>query len=116
MAEQRQEGRFLTTWSGDLRKSFRILPTTQSGNEDLLAFINGNEGDRREDVHARLPYDQSRARPPVAPATAAADDVDDDTARPNPKRYREQRQVFENCGLLREATAAASASRNSAGR
>jgi len=93
----------LRTWSGSLHKSFRLLPTAQFDNRDLLAFLNSEDGAHWKDVYARLPYDASRSG--GAPqeddevveqnqADAAAEGV------PDPKRYRDLKQVLETSGLL----------------
>lgn len=88
----------LATWSGSLHKSFRVLPIGAFGNEDLMAFLDGEEGELWESVHARLPYDPERARQ----AAEDDDEEEDANAGPDPKRYRDLRQVVENCGLLWE--------------
>lgn len=87
----------LLTWSGSLHKSFRLLPTAGFGNEDLMAFLNSEEGDDKDQVLARMEYDRSRA-------VGASDPVEDDDADaddgPDPKRYRDMKQVLEASGLL----------------
>lgn len=91
MAKQRRRGRNdqLTTWTGSLHKSFRILPTGGFSNDDLLAFLKCEEGASWQVAFNNLPFDSSRSQRPAA-------------SDPDAKRYRDPRQVFENCGLLWE--------------
>lgn len=77
----------LTTWSGALHKSFRVLPTEQFGNEDLLAFLQSEDGTHKDDVLAKMPYDAARSSGST-------------TGGPNPKRYRDMKQVIETIGLM----------------
>jgi hypothetical protein len=92
----------LKKWSGSLHKSFRLLPTAQFGNEDLLAFLNSEDGVHWRDIYDRLPYDASRSggRGRAAREEDQSDEEDDGEGVPDPKRYRDPKQVFETCGLL----------------
>ncbi|MFO0829070.1 MAG: hypothetical protein U0572_13105 [Phycisphaerales bacterium] len=80
----------LRTWSGALHKSFRLLPTTNFPNDELRAFLVGGSGTPAAEVLAALPFDTSRSNR-------------DGAERPDPKRYRDAKQVFEASGLLWEA-------------
>jgi len=73
-------------WSTSLRQTFRLLP---DASENLRVFLDSDE-EHRDDVLARLPYDAARAG-----GTG--------TGGPNPKRYRDGRQVFRSVGLVYEA-------------
>lgn len=77
----------LTTWSGSLHKSFRILPSNNFGNDDLLAFLQAEEGAPKEQVLRRLPYERSRSPGQMADL-------------PDERRYRDLKQVLETCGIL----------------
>ncbi|WP_295540833.1 hypothetical protein [uncultured Pseudacidovorax sp.] len=75
------------TWSGSLHQTFRLLPKgKQSAN--LRPFL---EADRLtpDDLLKLLPYDKARAKDPAKTA-------------PDPKRYRDGRQVYQTVGLLYE--------------
>jgi hypothetical protein len=78
MANQRQ-------WGGSLHQTFRLLP---EANENLRVFLNA-DGTSADQVLARLPYAAARAR-------------GEGTGRPDPKRYRDGRHVFQTVGLLFE--------------
>lgn len=80
----------LITWSGALHKSFRLLPTGHFSNDELRAFLEQGSGVPAAQVLAALPFDTSRS------SRANADG-------PDPRRYRDAKQVFEACGLLWEA-------------
>ena len=97
----------LTSWSGSLHKSFRVLPTGSFTNDDLLAFLNSEEGDPWQSVHEKLPYARERAASGAGAAADGGDDDEEDEEAPTPllpdtKRYRDLRQVLENCGLMWE--------------
>jgi len=81
----------LTTWSGALHKSFRLLPTPQFGNEELLAFFQSDNGTHKSEILRKLPYDRARSGPER-----------NESEGPDAKRYRDPKQVFETCGLLWE--------------
>lgn len=80
----------LKTWSGALHKSFRLLSSGADTNQELVAFLQGGSGVAATDVLAALPFHARRSR--RAGATG-----------PNPRRYRDAKQVFEACGLLWES-------------
>lgn len=80
----------LSTWSGALHKSFRLLPTGNFTNDDLRAFLEHGSGRPAAQILAALPFDASRSDRTNANG-------------PDPKRYRDAKQVFEACGLLWEA-------------
>lgn len=79
----------LVTWTGSLHQTFRLLPTTGM-SPNLRPFL-ASDGQTPESVLARLPYDIARARARGASGTA-----------PDPKRYRDGKQVFQTAGLLYE--------------
>lgn len=75
------------TWSGSLHQTFRLLPRDrQSGN--LLPFLEA-EGLVPAELLEKLPYDRSRAK-------------DQTKEAPDPKRYRDGKQVYQTVGLLYE--------------
>ena len=80
----------LTTWTGSLHQTFRLLPVhAQSPN--LLPFLD-SEGLTGDQVLNKLPYDVARARSRGATER-----------RPDPRRYRDGRHVYQTAGLLYEA-------------
>jgi hypothetical protein len=75
------------TWSGSLHQTFRLLPADkQSGN--LGPFLEA-DGLSPSQLLARLPYDRARAGASAGSA-------------PDPKRYRDGKQVYQTVGLLYE--------------
>lgn len=75
------------TWSGSLHQTFRLLPRdNQSAN--LRPFLQA-DGLTPEELLERLPYDRARAK-------------DQTKTAPDPKRYRDGRQVYQTVGLLYE--------------
>jgi hypothetical protein len=75
------------TWSGSLHQTFRLLPhDKQSGN--LRPFLEA-DGLAPTDLLEKLPYDRARARDQTRDA-------------PDPKRYRDGKQVYQTVGLLYE--------------
>lgn len=76
-----------TTWTGSLHQPFRLLGD-QSRN--LVPFLE-SDGLTPDEVLARLPYDEARAQ-----ARGGGNGA------PNPKRYRDGRQVYQTVGLLYE--------------
>lgn len=78
----------LTTWGGSLHQSFRLLPTPSTHLEVFL----GSDGFTPADVLKRLPYEAKRAGDRVSET-------------PDPKRYRDARQVYQTAGLLYEVSA-----------
>ncbi len=79
-----------TTWTGSLHQTFRIL-TEPSAN--MRPFLESH-GRTPDDVLDALPYDRARALSRGSSAT-----------RPDPKRYRDGRQVYQTAGLLYESQA-----------
>lgn len=73
-----------TNWGTGLHLSFRLLPTP---SRHLQPFLEG-EGKTPEQILAKLPYDAARSKNPGN--------------APDPKRYRDSRQVYETAGLLFE--------------
>jgi hypothetical protein len=73
-----------TIWGSGLHQSFRLLP---SPSRHLRPFLEG-EGKTPEEILAQLPYDAARSKNPGN--------------APDPKRYRDSRQVYETAGLLFE--------------
>lgn len=76
-----------TAWSGSLHQTFRLLPReSQSGN--MRPFLEAN-GLTPDELLEKLPYDRARAK-------------DQTKTAPDPKRYRDGRQVYQTVGLLYE--------------
>jgi hypothetical protein len=76
-----------TMWSGSLHQTFRLLPRDdQSGN--LRPFLEAN-GLTPAELLEKLPYDRARVK-------------DQTKTGPDPKRYRDGRQVYQTVGLLYE--------------
>ena len=71
-------------WSTALHQTFRLLPTP---SPSLRVFLE-SDGRTRDEVLQNLPYASSRAG--------------GSTTEPNPRRYRDGRQVYRNAGLLYE--------------
>lgn len=69
-------------WGGSLHQTFRLLP---DASEHLRVFLEA-DGMTPDDVLDRLPYEAARA---ATPGT-----------RPDPKRYRDGKQVYQTVGLL----------------
>jgi hypothetical protein len=76
-----------TEWTGALHQTFRLLPTDDI-SANLRPFLS-SDGYTPDEVLERLPYDTVRARARGATGT-----------KPNPKRYRDGKQVYETIGLL----------------
>lgn len=74
-------------WTGSLHQTFRLLPVADM-SANLRPFLL-SEGLTPGDVLDKLPYDLARARSRGAAGT-----------RPDPKRYRDGKQVYETIGLL----------------
>lgn len=77
-----------TTWTGSLHQTFRLIGA-RSGS--LVPFLESN-GLTKDQVLDLLPYDQARAQARGASGTG----------RPDPKRYRDSKQVYQTVGLLFE--------------
>lgn len=73
------------SWGGSLHQTFRILPKPAP---QLRPFLEA-DGLTPEEVLARIPYEPARAG-------------DEGTGQPDPKRYRDCKQVFQTAGLLYE--------------
>jgi len=78
-----------TTWTGSLHQTFRLLPS-ESRSANLLPFLSSN-GKSPDEVLDTLPYDRARA---AARGSKAK--------RPDAKRYRDGKQVYQTVGLLYE--------------
>lgn len=76
-----------TTWTGSLHQTFRLIGAQ---SRTLVPFLE-SDGLTRDQVLARLPYDEARAK-----ARGGG------TGRPDPKRYRDPKQVYQTVGLLFE--------------
>lgn len=74
------------TWGGSLHQTFRLIPPAPH----LRPFLE-SDGLRWERVLERLAYAPSRARGSAG-------------SRPDPKRYRDPKQVYETAGLLYQDT------------
>lgn len=77
----------LTTWSGSLHQTFRLLPASKR-SPHLSPFL-ASDGLTPDEVLDRLPYDAARA------ATGGGFGT-----RPDSRRYRDGRQVYQTVGLL----------------
>ncbi len=73
----------LTTWSGSLHLSYRLLPVSAH----LVAFLDSPHGSPWEAVFERMPFDRARSEHEEA----------------DPRRYRDAKQLYETCGLLFQA-------------
>lgn len=76
-----------TTWTGSLHQTFRLLGAQ---SRTLVPFLE-SDGLAQDQVLLRLPYDQARA---VARGGGSGG--------PDPKRYRDAKQVYQTAGLLYE--------------
>ncbi len=76
-----------TEWTGSLHQTFRLLPVDRM-SDNLRPFLS-SDGLTPDDVLDKLPYDVARARARGSTST-----------RPDPKRYRDGKQVYETIGLL----------------
>lgn len=79
----------LVTWTGSLHQTFRLLPI-EGQSSNLRPFLE-SDGLTPDQVLDALPYDVARARARGSIAT-----------RPDPKRYRDGKQVYQTAGLLYE--------------
>ena len=73
------------SWHCSFRSTFRLFPDP-SGRKDLLDAFLDSDGLTMEEVLAALPYDRARAATPGS--------------LPDPKRYRDGRQLLRTVGLL----------------
>jgi hypothetical protein len=73
-----------TSWGGSLHTSFRLYPSPNGHLEPMLAA----DGKTPEAILQTLPYEVARSKNPGS--------------GPDPKRYRDTRQVYETAGLLYE--------------
>ena len=76
-----------TEWTGSLHQTFRLLPSGSQSN-NLRPFLE-SDGLTPDQLLSKLPYDVARAR--ARGATGS---------KPDPKRYRDGKQVYETVGLL----------------
>jgi hypothetical protein len=74
----------LTQWAGSLHQTFRLLPEI---SPRLLVFLE-SDGRSPDEVLAALPYDAARAGIKGG--------------SPDPKRYRDPKQVFQTAGFVYE--------------
>lgn len=79
----------LTTWSGSLHQTFRLLPASDR-SRNLSPFLESG-GLTSEEVLDKLPYHDARAGRGTGSGTT-----------PDPRRYRDGRQVYQTVGLLFE--------------
>ena len=77
----------MAEWKTSLRQTFRLLPSPSS---NLQLFLE-SDGLREKDVLQKMAYHAQRA------GTRGAG-----TGVPDPKRYRDHRQVFRSAGLIYE--------------
>lgn len=77
-----------TTWTGSLHQTFRLL----GAQSPTLALLLKSDGLRPDEVLAKWPYDVARARARGSSGSGG----------PDPKRYRDARQVYQGAGLLYE--------------
>jgi hypothetical protein len=76
-----------TTWTGSLHQTFRLL----GAQSRTLVPILSADGLTPAEVLARLPYDAARAQSRGG-----------GTGTPDPKRYRDAKQVYQTVGLMYE--------------
>ena len=79
----------LTTWTGSLHQTFRLLPVNDQ-SRNLKPFLE-SDGETPDALLLRLPYDVARAQARGSQRTT-----------PHPKRYRDGKQVYQTVGLLYE--------------
>lgn len=77
----------LTTWAGSLHQTFRLVGAQ---SRSLKPFLDSH-GRTPEEILAILPYDAARA------ASSGGG-----SGGPDPKRYRDARQVYQTAGLVYE--------------
>lgn len=77
----------LREWSGSLHQTFRLLPRDRQ-SPNLRPFLEG-DGLTQAEILARLPYDRARS----GAASAGG---------PDPRRFRDGKQVYQTVGLLYE--------------
>lgn len=75
------------TWSGSLHQTFRLLARDKQ-SPNLRPFLQA-DGLTPDQLLQRLPYDRARAQ-------------DSTRTGPDPKRYRDGRQVYQTVGLVYE--------------
>lgn len=76
-----------TEWGGSLHQTFRLLPSEKrSGN--LRPFLEA-DGITPDELLVRLPYEKNRAG-------------NRKSSTPDPKRYRDPKQVYQTVGLVYE--------------
>ena len=71
-------------WSCSFHSSFAVVPTGKKMDAVVDVFLN-SDGHTYEEVLSALPYDEARGTP---------------GGRPDPKRYRDTRQLLRTIGLL----------------
>lgn len=76
-----------TTWTGSLHQTFRLVGAQ---SRTLVPFLE-SDGLTQDEILDRLPYDEARA---IARGGG--------NGRPDPKRYRDAKQVYQTVGLLFE--------------
>jgi len=76
-----------TTWGGSLHQVFRLLPGDRR-SPNLLCFLEA-DGRTPLEVRKRLPYAKERS-------------FSHDAEGPDPKRYRDGKQIYQTAGLLYE--------------
>lgn len=74
-------------WSCAFRSTFRLYPRVGGAKDSLDVFLEG-QGKTPDELLAELPYDTARSSAPGA--------------LPDPKRYRDGRQLFRTVGLVYE--------------
>lgn len=72
-------------WSCSFRSTFRLYPDSGGARDPLDVFLAG-DGKTQEEILAELPYHRARSADPGA--------------LPDPKRYRDGRQLLRTVGLL----------------
>lgn len=77
-----------TTWTGSLHQTFRLLGAR---SPTLVPFLE-SDGRTMDEVLKLLPYDMARAKARGVIVNKG----------PDPKRYRDSRQVYQTAGLLYE--------------
>jgi hypothetical protein len=76
-----------TQWTGSLHQTFRLVGAQ---SRTLAPFLE-SDGLTSEEILGRLPYDEARAQARGGGA-----------GRPDPKRYRDAKQVYQTVGLVFE--------------
>jgi len=82
-----------TTWGGSLHQTFRLQPTERQA-PNLRHFLMA-DGLTEKELLDTLPFDRKRSK-------KESDSTTTEKQKPDPKRYRDGRQIYQTVGLLYE--------------